>query len=190
MQSARRFPAGWTYLYSWWMFFALPFGLFIAKISKGRTIRQMVMGGLGAGSLGCIIFYMILPSFGMKLQLDGTVDLITSLADRGRGGVVIDMFKNAPGGLWLPVFFSALCLLSYITGHLRSVFTGRSCEKRLAADQDPQKWNVAFWLILGASFLWALYLLNPNALAPLQTVSILTPDSAMLRDAGLLFSIL
>lgn len=184
------FPQAWTIFYmSWWIVYALPFGLFIAKISKGRTIRQMVLGGLGAGSFGCIIFYMILPSFGMKLQLSGTVDLITSLAERGRGGVVIDMFKNAPGGLWLPVFFSALCLLSYVTGHFAVGYSlAASCEKRLSADQDPQKWNVAFWLILAGIVSLGLYLLNPNALAPLQTVSILTGFPLCFAMLVLIFS--
>ncbi len=171
--------------------FCAALGLFIAKISKGRTIRQMVMGGLGAGSLGCIIFYMILPSFGMKLQLDGTVDLITSLADRGRGGVVIDMFKNAPGGLWLPVFFSALCLLSYITRPLAVGYSlAASCEKRLAADQDPQKWNVAFWLILAGIVSLGLYLRESECAGTAADGFDPHTDSAIARDAGTVYSIL
>ncbi|HWQ78701.1 MAG TPA: BCCT family transporter [Anaerovoracaceae bacterium] len=184
------FPQAWTIFYmSWWIVYALPFGLFIAKISKGRTIRQTVLGGLGAGSLGCMIFYMVLPSFGMKLQLDGTVDLFASLAEKGRGGVIIDMFKNAPGGLWLPVIFSAFVLLHYITGHFAVGYSlAACCEKRLTVDQDPQKWNVAFWLILAGIVSLGLYLLNPNALAPLQTVSIITGFPLCFAMLVLIFS--
>ncbi len=94
------FPQGWTIFYfSWWAVYALPFGLFIAKISKGRTIRQVVLGGLIAGSLGCMLFYMILPNFGINLQISGTADLVTVLSEKGRGGVVIEMFKHAPAGI-------------------------------------------------------------------------------------------
>lgn len=169
------FPQAWTVFYmSWWAVYALPFGLFIAKISKGRTIRQMVLGGLGAGSLGCLMFYMVLPSMGINLQLNGVVDLYTSLAEKGRGGVVVDMFSNAPGGYFIVALFTILVLVAYITGHVSVGYSlAAACEKRLKGDEDPQKWNVSFWLILSGAVSLALYLLNPTALQPLQTVSIL-----------------
>lgn len=170
------FPQGWTIFYfSWWAVYALPFGLFIAKISKGRTIRQVVLGGLIAGSLGCMLFYMILPNFGINLQISGTADLVTVLSEKGRGGVVIEMFKHAPGGYLMIAFFTIICLLSYITGHAAVGYSlAAASEKRLSGDQDPQKWNMAFWLILAGAVSLALYLLNPQALGPLQTVSIIT----------------
>lgn len=170
------FPQAWPIFYmSWWAVYALPFGLFIARISKGRTIRQLVAGGILAGSLGCMIFYMVLPAFGMNLQLKGTVDLVSSLAEKGRGGVVIDMMSNIPGGFLMVILFTLLCLLSYITGHVSVGYAlAASAEKKMKGDQDPQHWNVAFWLLLAGAVSLGLYLLNRTALAPLQTVSIIT----------------
>lgn len=170
------FPQAWPVFYmSWWAVYALPFGLFIAKISKGRTIRQLVAGGLSAGSLGCMIFYMVLPATGMNLQLNGTIDLFTSLAEKGRGGVVIDMFRNTPLSYLMVALFTIICLLSYITGHVSVGYSlAASAEKKMSGDQDPQHWNVAFWLLLAGAVSLGLYLLNPTALQPLQTVSIIT----------------
>lgn len=172
------FPQAWTIFYmSWWAVYAMPFGVFIAKISKGRTIRELVIGALSAGSIGCMLFYMILPSFGMYLHLNGEVDLVTSLAENGRGGVVIDMFKNFPLGIGsiMVIFFTLVVLFSFITGHVSVGYAlAASAEKKLEADQDPQKWNVAFWLLLAGFVSLGLYLLNPAALTPLQTVSIIT----------------
>ncbi|MCG8571685.1 MAG: BCCT family transporter [Spirochaetes bacterium] len=170
------FPQGWTIFYfSWWAVYALPFGLFIAKISKGRTIREVVVGGLTAGSLGCMLFYMVLPNFGIHLQLTGKADLVKALSEQGRGGVVIEMFQHAPGGYFMIIFFTVICLLSYITGHAAVGYSlAAASEKKLARDQDPQKWNMAFWLVLAGFVSLGLYLLNPSALKPLQTVSILT----------------
>ena len=169
------FPQAWTVFYmSWWAVYALPFGLFIAKISKGRTIRQMVLGGLGAGSLGCLFFYMVFPALGIDMQLSGAVDLYTSLAEKGRGGVVVDLFSNTPGGVFMVALFTVLVLVAYITGHVSVGYSlAAACEKRIKGDEDPQKWNVSFWLILSGAVSLALYLLNPTALTPLQTVSIL-----------------
>lgn len=170
------FPQGWTIFYfSWWAVYALPFGLFIAKISKGRTIRQIVLGGLIAGSLGCMLFYMVLPNFGINLQMSGEADLVTALSEKGRGGVVIEMLQHAPGGFWMIIFFTVICLLSYITGHAAVGYSlAAASERRLSGDQEPQKWNMAFWLVLAGAVSLGLYLLNPSALKPLQTVSILT----------------
>ncbi|MEY8337508.1 BCCT family transporter [Lachnospiraceae bacterium 62-35] len=170
------FPQAWTVFYmSWWAVYALPFGLFIAKISKGRTIRQMVLGALAAGSLGCMMFYMVLPNMGIYLQRSGAVDLFTSLAEKGRGGVVVDMFKNVPGGTLVVAFFTLLVLISYITGHCSVGYSlAAASEKKMKGDQDPQKWNMAFWLVLAGIVSLGLYLLNPSALQPLQTVSIVT----------------
>lgn len=169
------FPQAWTVFYmSWWAVYALPFGLFIAKISKGRTIRQMVLGGMVAGSLGCWLFYMVLPSFGIDLQLSGQVDLYTSLAEKGRGGVVIDLFENLPGGTFIIALFTILVLVAYITGHCSVGYSlAAACENRIKGDEEPQKWNVAFWLILAGAVSLGLYLVNPETLTPLQTVSIL-----------------
>ncbi len=170
------FPQGWTIFYfSWWAVYALPFGLFIAKISKGRTIRQVVLGGLIAGSLGCMVFYMVLPNFGINLQMTGQADLVTALNVQGRGGVVIEMLKHAPGGYFMVIFFTIICLLSYITGHAAVGYSlAAASEKTLATEQEPQKWNMAFWLILAGFVSLGLYLVNPEALGPLQTVSIIT----------------
>ena len=170
------FPQAWTIFYmSWWAVYALPFGLFIAKISKGRTIRQLALGGLASGALGCMIFYMVLPNFGIHLQLTGAVDLVESLSLRGRGGVVIDMFMQAPGGPLIVILFTLVVLISYVTGHVTVGYSlAAASEKRLKDDQDPQLWNVTFWLILAGVVSLGLYLVNPAALTPLQTVSILT----------------
>lgn len=180
------FPQGWTIFYfSWWAVYALPFGLFIAKISKGRTIRAVVAGGVLAGSIGCMIFYMIVPHFAMPLTSEGIVDVarVSEIAEilntSGRGAVVIEIMQGAelfgmPMGYFLIAMFTIICLLSYITGHVAVGYSlAAACEEKLDHDSDPQKWNMAFWLILAGAASTALYFLNPDALGPLQTVSIL-----------------
>ena len=175
------FPQAWTIFYmSWWAVYALPFGLFIAKISKGRTIRQLVIGGIAAGSIGCMIVYMILPAFGMDMHLSGEVDLVHSLANYGRGGVVIDMFRNFSIfglniGTFMVLAFTLIVLFSFITGHITVGYSlAAASEKKLGQDEDPQVWNSAFWLLLAGFVSLGLFLINPAALTPLQTVSIIT----------------
>ncbi|MCG9625490.1 BCCT family transporter [Vibrio mediterranei] len=169
------FPQAWTIFYfSWWVVYALPFGLFIAKISKGRTIREIVMGGLIAGSLGCMVFYMVLPGIGINLQMNGTVDLMTIMNEQGRGGVVYAMLEQLPMSTLFVAAFGLITLISYITGHCAVGYSlAAATQKEIGENDDPAQWNVAFWLVLAGVVSLALYFINPESLKPLQTVSIL-----------------
>ncbi|MGR5131325.1 BCCT family transporter [Vibrio alfacsensis] len=170
------FPQAWTIFYfSWWVVYALPFGLFIAKISKGRTIREIVMGGLIAGSLGCMVFYMILPGMGINMQMTGQVDLMTIMNEQGRGAVVYAMLEQMPLGTLFVFAFGLITLISYITGHCAVGYSlAAATQDEIAENEDPAHWNIAFWLILAGVVSLALYFINPESLKPLQTVSILT----------------
>ncbi|WP_422528641.1 BCCT family transporter [Serratia fonticola] len=170
------FPQSWTIFYfSWWVVYSLPFGLFIAKISKGRTIRELVLGGLVAGSLGCMMFYMVLSSFGIELQMKGAVDLVAIMAEKGRGAVVYTMLEQLPLSMVFILAFGLITLISYITGHCAVGYSlAATTQKRLASDESPAHWNIAFWLILAGIVSLSLYFINPQSLKPLQTVSILT----------------
>ncbi|WP_319532616.1 BCCT family transporter [uncultured Cohaesibacter sp.] len=170
------FPQGWTVFYfAWWVVYAVPFGLFIAKISKGRTIREIVFGGLIFGSLGCMVFYMVLPGFGIELQTTGQADLMAAMSEGGRGKVVTTMLSHLPVSALFIFLFGLIALISYITGHCAVGYAlAAATQQELRDDQDPAKWNVAFWLILAGGVSLALYFINPESLKPLQTVSILT----------------
>lgn len=170
------FPQAWTVFYfSWWVVYALPFGLFIAKISRGRTIRELIMGGLIAGSLGCMMFYMVLPGLGISLQTSGTLDLMTLMNEQGRGAVVYSMLEQMPVGALFVFVFGLITLISYITGHCAVGYSlAAATQKEMKQNEDPVKWNVAFWLVLAGAVSLALYFINPESLQPLQTVSILT----------------
>jgi len=175
------FPQGWTIFYmSWWAVYAMPFGLFIARISKGRTIKQLVIGGLSAGSIGSMLFYMVFPAFGMSQQLAGTTDLVQTMATYDRGGVAVDMFRHFEIfgmniGIFMVIAFTLIVLLSFITGHVSVGYAlAAASEKEMTQDADPQKWNVGFWLLLAGFVSLSLFLINPGALAPLQTVSIIS----------------
>lgn len=169
------FPQMWTVFYfSWWVVYAIPFGLFIARISKGRTIRQLIVCGTLAGSLGCMVFYMVLANFGLSLQTTHLIDFVPILNEQGRGVVVSRLLEQLPASQIFLVAFGAIALISYITGHCTVGYAlGFATQKRADCDSEPAFWNVAFWLIMTGVVAITLYLLDAQSLQPLQTVSIL-----------------
>ena len=55
------FPQDWTIFYwSWWLVYAPFIGLFIARISKGRRLKEVILGTIIYGTLGCLLFLVYL----------------------------------------------------------------------------------------------------------------------------------
>ena len=67
--------AGWTSFYwAWWIAFSPFVGLFLARISKGRTIREFVLGCVIAPALVCFAWMTILGGTAIDLELSGVAD--------------------------------------------------------------------------------------------------------------------
>ncbi|SIQ51825.1 BCCT family transporter [Marinobacterium stanieri] len=63
---------GWTILYwAWWIAFAPFVGLFLARISRGRTIREFIVGCILVPSLICFVWMSFLGGTGLDLELNG-----------------------------------------------------------------------------------------------------------------------
>ncbi len=67
--------AGWTTFYwAWWIAFSPFVGLFLARISKGRTVREFVLGAVIAPSLVCFAWMTILGGTAIDLELNGAAE--------------------------------------------------------------------------------------------------------------------
>ena len=64
--------AGWTIFYwAWWIAYAPFVGLFFARISKGRTIREFVLGAILVPALMCFIWFTFVGGTALDLELSG-----------------------------------------------------------------------------------------------------------------------
>jgi choline-glycine betaine transporter len=67
--------AGWTTFYwAWWIAFSPFVGLFLARISKGRSIREFVLGAVFAPALVCFAWMTILGGTAIDLELQGVAN--------------------------------------------------------------------------------------------------------------------
>ncbi|KGJ05542.1 Choline-glycine betaine transporter [Paracoccus halophilus] len=67
--------AGWTTFYwAWWIAFSPFVGLFLARISRGRTVREFVIGCVFAPSLVCFAWMTILGGTALDLELSGVAN--------------------------------------------------------------------------------------------------------------------
>ncbi len=65
---------GWwsIFYWAWWIAFAPFVGIFLARISKNRTIREFVLGAILAPSLMCFLWFSLLGGTAIDLELNGT----------------------------------------------------------------------------------------------------------------------
>ncbi|MEW2911250.1 BCCT family transporter [Leisingera sp. JC11] len=67
--------AGWTTFYwAWWIAFSPFVGLFLARISRGRSVREFILGCVIAPALVCFAWMTILGGTAIDLELNGAAE--------------------------------------------------------------------------------------------------------------------
>ena len=159
---------GWTVFYwAWWLSWTPFVGMFIARISRGRTIRQFVTGVLVVPSLVSVIWFCVLGGAAMNLQLEG-VDIA------GAGGLESQLFTTLdsfPLATVTSVLVMALVAIFFVSGaDAASIVMGTLSQK---GTQEPSRFNVVFWgVATGASAGVMLLVGGTDALSGLQTITI------------------
>ncbi|CAH0533922.1 L-carnitine/gamma-butyrobetaine antiporter [Vibrio stylophorae] len=164
------FPQDWTIFYwAWWLVFAPNMGLFLARISRGRTIKQMVSGSIFFGSLGCFLFFMVLGNFGLSLQLSGQLDVVGILNAEGATTAIFAMLNQLPWSTFVIVVFTVLCVIFTATS-FDSISYILAAVVQNDVSEEPLRWSRLFWAF--ALSLMPSVLLFMGGLATLQTAAI------------------
>lgn len=72
------FPQNWTiYYWAYWMVWCVAAPFFIGNISRGRTVRQTILGGYVFGVGSTILSFIILGNYSMGLQVSGAADFLS-----------------------------------------------------------------------------------------------------------------
>ncbi len=167
------FPEGWTIFYwAWWIAYAPFMGLFVARISRGRTIRQLIVAEVVGGTMGCWIFFAILGNTSMYFDLNGIVPISDILANTGAPEAIIATITALPLGILVLIVFVVLAFIFGATTLDSSAFTlaAVATEEQTGEIQEPARWHRLFWAFVLAGV--SLSLMYLGGLKPLQTASI------------------
>nr|WP_304218155.1 BCCT family transporter [Fredinandcohnia onubensis] len=164
------FPETWTVFYwAWWLVYAPFVGLFVAKISRGRTIKQMVLGTMIYGTIGSILFFGVLGNYAMHLQLTGEMDIIQTLNNNGAPSAILDVIGSLPFSWFMILVFTVLAIVFLATTFDSSSYVLASVVQKEVED-EPIRWNRLFWAF--ALCIMPLTLMFIGGLGTLQTASI------------------
>lgn len=169
------FPETWTIFYwLYWIAYAPFTGVFIAKVSKGRTVRSVIANTLISGSAGCFVFFGIIGSFTMKCQLDGRVDVVGMLANGQGNAAVVEVMKTLPLSSIFMIVFCIITLLFLATTLDGAALTmATTSTKGLKNNEEPSPLLRLFWCIMLALVPLTMILVNAD-LNTIKTCAIIT----------------
>lgn len=174
------FPQDWTVFYwAWWFAWAMYMGLFATRISRGRTIKELVLNMLFTATAGCALFYLTFGSYTVDLILNRSVDLATMLKDSGGPAVITYILNTLPiPAVTIPAFLIVM-LVSQVTAvdSVSYTLATMSCSE-IRDKQEPPKWSRIFWALMLFFATSALFLVG--GLKVVQLSSILTSIPVMI----------
>lgn len=163
--------AAWTTFYwGWWISWAPFVGIFIARVSKGRTVRQFVAGVLLVPSIVGFLWFSVLGGTAIHRELFGDGGLVGADGTVDTEGSLFGMLGGLPGGAALTIGAIVLIAIFFIT----SADSGALVTGMLSTggDVEPKNWIRIFWALSAAAV--AIALLLANGLEAIQTAAILT----------------
>ncbi len=190
------FPQNWTIFYwAYWMVWCVAAPFFIGTISRGRTVRQTILGGYGFGVGSTILSFIILGNQSMGLQLSGKADFIEMYNKTGDlYGIIIEMIKHIPCAP-LVLIVVLLTMIAFYATSFDSIALIASCYsyRKLGENEMPNKLIQLMWCILLILLPIAL-IFSESSMSNLQSVSIIAAfpigiviiliTASFLKDAG------
>lgn len=169
------FPQNWTIFYwAYWMVWCVATPFFIGSISKGRTIRQTVLGGYFYGLSGTFTSFIILGNYSLGMQMAGKLNVMKLYEQTGDLYQVIlsimDTLPLAKAGL---ILLAITMVAFYATSFdaLTMVASAYSY-KELPGGIEPDKHVRLFWAVLLMLLPIAL-IFSDSSMSNLQSVSII-----------------
>lgn len=172
-QPGQTWTLDWTTFYwGWWMSWAPFVGIFIARISRGRTVREFVAGVLLAPTLTSFLWFAVLGGSGIHQELRGEGGL-AGVVNEGEEFPLFGLLETVPAGTVVTVGTLLLIALFFIT----SSDSGSLVCDMLASggEPDPPTWSRVFWAVLEGAVAIALLVLaaGEEGLEALQIAAIM-----------------
>lgn len=150
---------GWwpVFYWAWWIAFAPFVGLFLARISRGRTIREFVLGAMIVPALMCFVWFAWAGGTAVDLELNGGASGVILDAANGDKIFAMTEFMLAPIAAWLAWGMALLIVVLLMTFLVTSADSAVLIVNTInaAGDEGPKArphilfWGAALALVVG-----------------------------------------
>ncbi|QYJ05543.1 BCCT family transporter [Nocardioides panacisoli] len=177
-EEGETFLSGWTTFYwGWWISWAPFVGVFIARISRGRTVREFIVGVLVVPTLVNFLWFSVMGGTALREEIFGDGNL-EALANEDyalfRDTAMYRMLEYLP----LAAITAGIAMILVVVFFVTSSDSGSFVVDMLSSggDPNPPAWSRAFWAVLEgavAAVLLAAGSAGGDPLGALQTMAIL-----------------
>jgi glycine betaine transporter len=165
--------ADWTtWNWSWWFSWAPFAGLFLAAVSKGRTVRTVVLTAVGATSLATMAWFVVMGGTALAIQHAGSVDVLGVIDAYGGSEAVagFPVFAALPMSQLLMFLFLALIVVFITSSAAVSTLVVSILATKPGA--APTTGGIVFWGLVQGAVASAVLVLGGGQ--TLQDVAVLT----------------
>ncbi|SED06052.1 choline/carnitine/betaine transport [Amycolatopsis tolypomycina] len=177
--------SGWTVFYwAWWISWTPFVGMFIARISRGRTIRQFIFGVIAIPSVVSLLWFAIFGGAAISRQRAGT-----DIAGAGSAqSATFELLETLPWFVPIAILVMLLVSIFFVSGaDAASVVMGTLSQR---GSVHPEKSVVIFWgVLMGAVAAVMLLVGGTEALTGLQNLTILIAVPFLFVMVGLCVSV-
>nr|WP_246814530.1 BCCT family transporter [Ferrimonas balearica] len=169
------FNKDWTVFYwLYWITYTPGVAIFVTRISKGRTLRQVIFGLIAGGCAGCWFFFSALTGYSVDMFNSGIINAPELLTTATGDIAVAQLIANLPFGTLLSVFYFVLMMV-FLASHLdATAYTVAAVStKNLKQGQDPTRGLRVFWCVMLSLLPLAMLYINAS-LDTLKTAVTLT----------------
>ncbi|WP_405386894.1 BCCT family transporter [Streptomyces sp. NBC_01102] len=178
----------WTVFYwAWWISWTPFVGMFIARISRGRTIRQFVGGVILVPSTVSLVWFAVMGGSAIELQEAGRLSDVGDTPEAQLFGVL----QEFPAATVMSILVMVLVGIFFVSGaDAASIVMGTLSQKGVL---EPAKWVVVFWGVVTGAVAAVMLLIGNgkgDALAGLQNLTILVAAPFTLVMIGMCVSLM
>ena len=170
------FPQDWTiYYWAYWMVWCIAAPFFIGNISRGRTVRQTILGGYIFGVGSTIVSFIVLGNYSLGLQTTGAADFIAQYEASGDlYALIMNIIHTMPLSNFILIWI-LVCMIAFYATSFDSIAYTAACYsyKSLGENEKPSTVITLLWCLLLIVLPIAL-VFSESSMNNIQSVSIIS----------------
>ena len=120
-----------------------------APLAVVGTFRQIIVGTLTFGSLGCAVYYIVLGNYALHLQLNDLHDVVAMKDTLGAPAAIVSVIASLPFPEVVVPFFCLISLVFLATTYDSASYAlASSASTSLAGHRPPARWHRMFWAFM------------------------------------------
>ncbi|WP_139007346.1 BCCT family transporter [Arthrobacter crystallopoietes] len=175
----------WTeYYWAWWLGWGPVVGLFLARISRGRTVRQILLGAVSTSSIALALWFGILGGTGMSVDISSGGAITKTLDADGMESALLSILNELPlSEILIPGFLVVLLLFLITTA---DSITLSAAIVSTGVENPPNSIRIIWGLVIGGT---AAVLLQVGGVSTFQAAAIVTAPPIAFLLAGAMWSV-